>query len=213
MTSPTDISAIDHFVLAGPDLEALVEVWSTATGIVPTPGGAHDGVGTRNELVAVDSTTYIELIGPDAAQPEPQMPRPFGIDRLKAPGLITFAMAVDSVDEASRAIAATNTIEPGPPLSMQRLRPDGVMLAWRLLVPPDPGLAGVMPFFIEWGDTPHPAASLADAASIGGLTLTHPRAGDIAAAVRAATGTNLAVSEGDPSLRVTFSGPDGELHL
>ena len=66
----TDFSAIDHLVLAGPDLAMMSSMWREATGINPMPGGAHTDMGTRNELVGIDSTTYIELIGPDPDQPE-----------------------------------------------------------------------------------------------------------------------------------------------
>ena len=84
---------IDHLVLAGPDLDGLVAWFVAVSGVDPAPGGAHVGLGTRNALVGVGGPTYLELIGPDPDQPEPDAPRPFGVDELEEPRFVTWCLA------------------------------------------------------------------------------------------------------------------------
>ena len=71
---------IDHLVLATDDLERTVATISDGWGVTPTPGGAHVGHGTRNELVAIGDGAYLEIIGPDLAQADHTGARPFGVD-------------------------------------------------------------------------------------------------------------------------------------
>lgn len=207
----TDYSAIDHLVIAGPDLAVLSSMWREATGISPSPGGPHPGGGTRNQLVGIDDSTYIELIAPDEDQPVPTRPRSFGIDDLTEPRFAGFALAVDDLDAACEAVRSAG-IDPGVVRSMQRMRPDGVLLSWRLAAPPDPGLAGVMPFLIEWGaSTPHPASGLSHDMSIVSVSITHPHADTIAAAVMAATGWQMPITVGAASLGATVRSETAEL--
>ena len=195
---------LDHLVIAAPSLADLSSWWANAMGAPAAPGGAHTGLGTRNELAGLDDTTYVELIGPDPDQPPPSMPRPFGIDGLATRRLVTFAVAVEDLDQACSAVRSAG-IDPGEPRAMQRLRPDGVLLAWRLAVPTDPSLAGVMPFLIEWGATAHPAASLEPAAALERLALQHPKHAQIAEAIEAATGQHIDVSAGPAGLVAELS--------
>ncbi len=199
---------LDHLVIAAPSLAELSAWWNDALGAPAAEGGAHTGLGTRNELAGLDETTYVELIGPDPDQPTPPMPRPFGIDELTSRRLVTFAVAVDDLDRACAAVRAAG-IDPGEPRAMERRRPDGVLLAWRLAFPPDPALAGVMPFLIEWGETAHPAASLEPAAALQKLTLQHPHGDQIAGAIEAATGHHLEVKSGPARLVAELSTPRG----
>lgn len=203
----------DHLVIAGPNLADLVTLVEEATGVRSVPGGPHVGLGTTNELIGVGPSTYIELIGPDPEQADHQGPRPFGINDLSKPTLVTWAVAVADIDLALAGVVAAG-IDPGESLPMSRVRPDGVKLSWHLAVPPSLELAGIMPFSIDWGtDTPHPAASLSADLEIVDLTLRHENPKPIEAAIAAIAEGSILIGNGPANMSVTLRGLSGDLQL
>lgn len=166
---------IDHLVYAVPDLAAAVVDIEQRFGVAPSPGGAHLGRGTFNALLGLGGRTYLEIIGPDPAQPDPDGPRSFGIDTLAEPRLVAWCVAptrplIDVVTDARRA-----GYEPGDIESMHRRRPDGVTLEWSLTLPTmDDMEGGVLPFFIDWGRNVHPTESIPVGGSLVALDLFHP---------------------------------------
>jgi catechol 2,3-dioxygenase-like lactoylglutathione lyase family enzyme len=166
---------IDHLVYATPDLEATVADFTRATGAKPIPGGAHDGHGTRNYLVSIGGSSYLEIIGPDLDQPKPAQPRPFGIDTLDRARLITWCVRpfqpLGQVMERVRSAG----YDPGEIITMGRQRPDGVELVWELTMPVlDTESRGTLPFFIDWGHTTHPSFALPVELELAKLELLHP---------------------------------------
>ncbi|MEY3494475.1 MAG: hypothetical protein RL413_1893, partial [Actinomycetota bacterium] len=166
---------IDHLVYATPDLGHSVRRIEELLGVAPVPGGAHLGWGTYNALVGLGGSTYLEVIGPDPAQPEPTSPRPFGIDDLDEPRLVGWCASsrrplVDVV-----ALARESGFDPGSIVSMSRQRPDGVVLEWSLTVASRAtDTSGALPFFIDWGHSPHPSNDLPVAGLLVDLEIFHP---------------------------------------
>lgn len=199
------IAALDHLVLATPELHSTAEWLLQATGVHPSPGGPHVGRGTRNALCSLGHSSYLEVIGPDPDQPDPPRPRPFGVDDLHAPAMVGWAVAVPDMD-AALASARRVGYDPGPAASMQRQRPDGVMLNWRLTIAP----SIAVPFLIEW-DTPfHPAKDAAPGLELVELRARHPR--PIALAnVLEALGISMGVERGPEALLVEVTGPRGSI--
>ncbi len=201
-------ATIDHIVYATPDLDAttaeIIEQW----GVKPTIGGSHDGRGTRNVLLALGGPTYLEVIGPDSDQPEPDQPRPFGIDDLDAPALVNWAAGVPDLD-AWIEWARSRGVDPGPTLDMQRTTPAGHVLKWRLTFPLPEG-EGILPFLIEWpGETP--AATAAPGLSLMEFSLRHP---DPAMANRLHEyAVPVDCAQGERQLRATLLGPTGVIEL
>ena len=103
MPIPSDL---DHLVYAVPDLAAGVAAMTALLGVAPSPGGPHPGLGTRNFLVSLGESCYLEIIGPDPEQPQPSRPRPFGLDRLAGGRLVSWAIH-DSRPRAARRRGAS----------------------------------------------------------------------------------------------------------
>jgi hypothetical protein len=154
------LSRIDHLVYATPDLNRGIEEIEHLLGVKASAGGQHVGRGTRNALVALGPATYLEIIAPDPEQPPPTEPRSFGLDTLRASRLV--AWAVKGTDlERLRGGAVQNGVPLGEVKSGGRTRPDGVKLSWRYTDPSAMVADGIVPFIIDWGQSPHPAQTAA----------------------------------------------------
>ena len=195
----TDIvSRVDHLVYATPSLARGISEVEELLGVAATPGGVHPGRGTRNALLSLGESTYLEIIGPDLEQPEPLAPRPFGIDSLERAGLVTWAMRAPDI-ERRLAAARARGYDPGEIFEMSRDTPGGERLEWRLTRPTESlGGAGALlvPFLIDWGDTRHPAAAAVAGGRLLDLRAGHPRPSEVAAAL-AALDLPLIVEKGD----------------
>lgn len=202
-------AAIDHLVYAVPDLDSAVEELDERLGVRPAGGGRHDGWGTRNALLDVDGGTYLEVIGPDPSQPDPDGPRLFGVDDLVEPRLVAWAARTTEIDATAEHARQTG-FDPGPSAAGSRIRPDGVVLSWRLTVPPATGVT-VLPFLIDWGDSPHPSVHAPKGVVLEGLAAEHPDPVGTAAKL-AAIGVDIAVTPGpQPLLLARLRTSDGRL--
>ncbi len=192
------VRRVDHLVYATPDLKLGIDTIESA--------------GTRNALVALGPATYLEIIGPDPEQPDPPSPRRFGIDGLKAPRLVTWA-AKEQALEGLVADAARRGVKLGPVGSGSRKRPDGVLLSWRFTSPATVLGDGVVPFFIDWGKTPHPAQTAAAGASLVALRAEHPDAQRVQEMLRG-LGLDVPVTSAPaPALIATVDSANGRVEL
>jgi len=206
------LRTIDHLVYATPDLAAGVNEIEALLGIHATPGGQHPGEGTRNALVALGPTSYLEIIGPDPDQGKPAGPRKFEIDDLKESRLVTWAAKgtnlTQIVTEARRRGVPVGDVIPG-----SRRTPTGVLLSWHITNQRAFVANGLVPFFIDWGDTPHPAKSAAAGATLISIRAEHPDPENVQR-VLAALGLELPVVKGaKPSLIATIAGTRGRVDL
>ncbi|WP_072313416.1 VOC family protein [Agrococcus sp. Marseille-P2731] len=205
-------TVLDHVVLAGPELGAIVDGFERATGVRAAAGGRHP-TGTANALVALThrgarTRQYLELIGPDAEAgfSADEVPR-FGIDRLAAEGVdsqvVSFAIAPASL-EAAVVDARAAGFAYGDPEPLSRATPDGRELAWRLALPEDERRP---PFLIDWGATPHPALE----AALPTIELVALRrlARDPAAEAARFAALGIEVGDGSGALQVVGSEADG----
>lgn len=206
------ISRLDHIVYATPDLNRGVEEIEKLLGVRATTGGQHLGLGTRNALLALGPTTYLEIIAPDPEQPPPNQPRPFGLDNLKKSRLV--AWFVNGRDlERLRNEAARKGVVLGEVRFGSRRRPDGVQLSWQFTNPWAPVSDGIVPFFIDWGESPHPARTAAKGATLVSLRAEHPEVRGVRRTLRQ-LGLDLPVKRGpSPILIAIIEGPRGRVEL
>jgi hypothetical protein len=156
---------------------------------------------------------YLEVIGPDPEQPEPLQPRWFGIDELISPRLVTWAVRSKHLD-AIVATAAAHGCDLAPVSAGHRRLRNGSLLEWRLTSPAADRAGGVIPFFIDWGQSLHPSTSAPAGIALVGLRAEHQEAArvrsildvlDVALDVRSGPGPGLvatiATSTGQVLLR------------
>ncbi len=198
---------VDHLVYATPDLDTSVEELADRLGTDPVPGGAHPGWGTRNALIGLGTGVYLEIIGPDPRQPEPERSRPFLIDDLTEARLVTWAYRHPDPE------SMRDTLELGPVRSMSRNRPDGDTLHWRLSDPMALPAGGVVPFVIDWGSTPHPSATLPNECQLLELIVGHPDPVTIQPILDAIVPGISIVAAPAPGIRARLQTPNGEVDL
>lgn len=202
--------ALDHLVFGTPDLAATTTWFAEATGVPPTPGGQHVGLGTRNHLVALGPSSYLELIGPDPDQPDHEGARPFGIDELDEPSLLTWAVGASDL-ETEVVRCREDGVELGEAFSMSRAKPDGTLLEWTLTIADTS--PGAIPFLIDWHGSPNPATELPQAITLAGFSAESPAPEHLRSAL-ASVGVELAVSHGpNERLLAVLDTPNGLLEL
>jgi hypothetical protein len=203
---------LDHLVYATPDLNLGIETIEKLLGIRATPGGQHPGLGTRNALVALGPSSYLEIIGPDPEQPKPAGRRRFGIDELKAPRIVRWVAKGTELERVASA-AADKGVKLGAVIPGSRRRPDGVVLAWRYTDPATEVADGLVPFFIDWGTSPHPSATAATGATLVAVRAEHPDADRVQKMIDA-LGLDLRVQKASaPAIIATIASPRGQVEL
>ncbi len=210
----TPDAAVDHLLLGIADLDRGVEWVESLTGVRAMPGGRHPGVGTRNALLALARQRYLEIIAPDPVQTTYAFP--VDIRRLNVPRLVTWAVAAADLDLlltlAREAGYATSAPQPG-----SRTRPDGKVLKWKLVRLENPFVRdGIQPFpfFISWAeDSAHPSADSPTGCELVSLTVEHPDAANLTAALRR-FGIEANVKQSErAALIATLRTPKGEVEL
>jgi catechol 2,3-dioxygenase-like lactoylglutathione lyase family enzyme len=144
------IERFDHLVIGVRDLDAAVRQYRDALGFDVRPGGRHTGRGTENALVRF-GLDYLELISIyDQGEAERAGRETLGAFlRRHQGGLVSFALATSDI-EAAAAHFGERKLDARGPFPMERLRPDGSRVTWRLLVPGGDQYRRPWPFLIQW---------------------------------------------------------------
>ena len=170
---------IDHLVFAAPSLEEAIQHWEDQLGIRAVYGGRHTQRGTHNALLSLGDRCYLELLAPDP-QSTVAPPRWMGIDELTTPRFTRWAIHSASIQQEAQILSAYKAelgiVEPG-----ERQRADGNWLRWQLTCPlPSPEVE-VIPFLIDWGDSPHPSAQVPRVSKNFKIEIYHPQPAQIQA--------------------------------
>lgn len=200
---------LDHLAVSCTALAEGVAAVEAALGVPLAPGGEHPTMGTHNRLLSLGPQEYLEVIAINPAAPAPGRPRWFDLDRFAgAPRLTNWVAAVEDMD----AVLAASPAGTGVPVDLARSD-----FRWTMAVPEDGRLPfdGCFPALIRWQGAAHPAPRLPDhGIRLTGLTLIHPQADALRAALGALTrDPRLTVESGPVAMRAQFCTPDGDRTL
>ncbi len=204
--------SLDHLVYATPDLDQTIADLEGVLGVRAVFGGVHPGRGSRNALVALGPRAYLEILGPDPAQPPSPTPRWFQLSGLTRPRLVTWAIrATPLAAVAERALK--EGVRLGPVMAGARQRPDGVHLKWQYTDPATVVADGLVPFLIDWLDSPHPSAAAPAGPPLIGLRAEHPDPNEVRRMLQV-LGAKIPVERGPrPRLVATFQTKNGDVDL
>jgi hypothetical protein len=204
------LTGLDHIILGIDNLDRGIAWVEQRTGVRAIFGGVHPGRGTRNALLALGPSCYLEIIAPDPQQSSPTW---FSqVLAMRDPRLIAWAVHTSGLTAlAQTAVAAGFPID--GPHDGARSRPDGKILSWKLFRLRDDS-GGLLPFFIEWGrDSVHPATDAPSGCSLTSFRLQSPDAPELARACHALA-VEVTVEPGDkPRMLARLASPKGEVDL
>lgn len=173
---------IDHLMWGAPDLALGVAEAQKLFGVEPAPGGAHPGLGTRNALLGLGDSVYLEIIAPD---PDQDLRGTLGkrLQTLDDCALVTWAAGCGDLPALANSSAAQGLKVRGP-IRAQRQTLSGDLLEWELLFLGGHEFPSLVPFFIDWLQTPHPATQAAPAGQFLELVLRSPQHAELAAVLK-----------------------------
>ena len=145
------VTRFDHAVIGVRNLDEAIRRYQSL-GFDVSPGGRHTGLGTYNAIVRF-GLDYLELIS-IYDENEVSTRGPGGkvlLDflRQREGGLLGYALATTALQQAAERFQHAGLAAQGP-FPMQRIRPDGRLLSWRLLVPGGVSWRQPWPFLIQW---------------------------------------------------------------
>ena len=199
--------SFDHIAISAKTLDEGVAWVESALGVKLAGGGKHPLMASHNRLLGLGDL-YLEVIAIDPEAPAPAHPRWFDLDRFEGkPRLTNWVARTDDI-VADLAAGPTGL---GAPLTLSRGH-----YRWQMAVPANGILPfdGAFPALIQWMTPLHPTQSLPDSGvRLTCLTIAHPRAAALQAAL-ALTDPRVSIVAGPvKSLTASFHTPHGERHL
>jgi len=198
---------VDHLLFTVPDLHGGCDLVEDMLGVRPTLGGRHPGLGTANALVGLGPDTYLEVIAPDPdiTRDEPLVFLGTDFSRPQLSSWVAKAKLVGGQSDLPEVFGSVTT--------GRRENPDGAVLTWVYSDPFQPRFGGVVPFLIDWGDTPHPASALDQRCSLIELRLEHPQPSIVAAALDGYGGAFPLRLGARPRISARIASPNGDVEI
>lgn len=201
---------LDHIMYAVSDLQQGIAEIESLTGVRAEFGGSHPGNGTCNALLSFDNRQYLEIIAPDAGQ---ELKGTLGQELLDHDysGIRTWAAATDDYAKITSVMDQFhyqyNIVD------MTRTRPDGLMLAWQIMFVTGHPFGNLMPFFINWLDSPHPADDTPRGCKLGDYAVQLIDNSDVFKQLMDALAIEVNLLEGPEGMRAVVDSPNGRVML
>jgi Glyoxalase-like domain len=170
---------LDHIIWACDDLERGTRRFEALTGVTPRYGGVHASGSTHNALVALGPRCYLEILAPTGSEAPAEDAWCRLARNAHEPRVVTYCLrSPRPLSELAQSALAAGAHD-ARVANNGRVTPQGVKLNWQWVAPVFDEFGLAFPFFIDWLDSPHPAAT---AQAQGDMHLAefavgHPRAG------------------------------------
>jgi catechol 2,3-dioxygenase-like lactoylglutathione lyase family enzyme len=138
------VLALDHVILAVPDLDEAGEALERVLGLRATRGGRHPTLGTENSLVPLGGA-YLELVAvaDEGAAANSAFGRSALAARTDGPRFTGWVARTDDLDAAAEGAQV---------VALSRETPDGGRITWRMAALERLGDEGVLPPLLSWDD-------------------------------------------------------------
>lgn len=201
---------IDHLVWYMPDLSAGRTYFETRMDCAPLYGGEHPGEGTANAVLALGPSTYLEILGRDVRQSADSLDPE--VRALAGSGLYHWAVGGADLEALSRRAAAAG-LSGGPLVPGGRVKPDGTRLDWLCWGLHGHAFGSLIPFFIDWRGSEHPARAAPLGGTLSAFTVHTPEAGRLRE-IFAVLGLDVPVVEAaTPRVVATLQSGKGEVEI
>jgi hypothetical protein len=201
---------LDHLLYATPDVDATVHDLERRFGTAFTGGGRHPGWGTRNRILPLKGRRYLEVIGPDEADPASAGRRLLDVDELDGPRMAWWAVRPFLMPLTCGELEAAGIV-PGDVIEGRREVDGGGELVWQMTDPRVRLEGGIVPLVIDWEGAAHPGAPDSPVTLVD-LRLEHPDAARLNTAFGQVGLPTVHPGEA-PGITATFDTPQGTVVL
>jgi hypothetical protein len=164
---------VDHLVWYSADLEHSTRIFAEKMDRAPVYGGVHPGEATRNSLLSLSENTYLEILGRDPAQTTQGLDEE--LQELDGGALYHWAASGEDLESIRERVLAAG-YRGSAIVAGGRSLPDGSHLSWRLFGVRDHGFGALVPFFIDWAESTHPATTAPRGGRLMSVTAASPAA-------------------------------------
>lgn len=156
-------------------MDTAIAEFEEKLGVRPIFGGFHKAFGTKNALISLGDSCYLELLAADETNTAVSKPRWMGIDMLRTNQITRWALKSNQLKMDSEILKNLNP-EMGSMRGGSRNIPNGGLQQWDLIMPLPYPEVELLPFMVDWSKSMvHPADALPDmGCSLIQLYGTHP---------------------------------------
>jgi hypothetical protein len=168
------LANIDHIVYCVPNLHRAVDNLTSLLGVRPVIGGRHEAHGTKNALLHLGESCYLEILAIDEENKGISSPRWMGVDSIDQPQITRWSLKAINLEEQSKIVHNYHP-DMGQIITGQRITPLGELLKWNMIVPLASPTVELVPFFTDWSNSGrHPTDALPAECELVSLNFFYP---------------------------------------
>lgn len=204
---------LDHIVYAVPDFDNAIHDLEAKRGIKPVIGGRHLLRGTKNALLNLGNSCYLEILAIDRDNATFNGPKWMGIDFITRPTITRWAIQTTKIEVDSHIIKKQYQ-ELGRLEEGERKTPEGETLRWKMTLPLPAPEIDVIPFLLDWSESDfHPTDKLEKGCLLQNITLYHPQPEMIETILEKLSFKMKVSTATAPKIIIQISGKNGVVEL